>query len=182
MKKAKSESQSEAIRRELGEVGESLAAARQAANDLAGERERTLVADDDSAVDDVEDRGYQARRQVERLELRARGLADDLKQAEAAESLARKQQIIAHARREAERLAGIRRRRVELFAEDTELARDDEAIDIIVREANVLAREIGEPKIAMPITDGPVIQRFHQPADERAVQERLKQLRIAAAA
>jgi DNA repair exonuclease SbcCD ATPase subunit len=179
---AKPQSRSEALRREQAEVERQLETIRKNVSDLASERERSLVADDNSAVDDVEKRAYQARREVERLELRARGLAEDLKQAEAAETLARKQQIIAHARRENERLAGIRRRRVELAAEDRELARDNEAISLLVREANAVAQEIGAPKIALPPIEPAVIQRFELPADQRAVAERLKALREAAAA
>jgi len=51
-----------------------------------------------------------------------------------------------------------------------------------VREANVVAQEIGAPKIALPPIEPAVIQRFEQPADQRAVAERLKALREAAAA
>lgn len=182
LKKSNHQTQSQALRREQAVLEASLAAARQTVDGWVAKRAQALLKEDDAGVDDVEEEFFNARRLVERLELQRSDLATRLEAAEAAERLAQKQQFVANARHQAERLAGIRRRRVELFAEDTELARDDEAIDIIVREANVLAREIGAPKIVAPVTDGPVIQRFRQPADERAVHERLKQLREAAAA
>lgn len=182
MKKAKSETQSEMIRRELTEVERDLAAARQNVSALAAERARVLLTGDDAAADDVEERAFDARRRVERAELRTADLSERLKAVEAAELLEQKRRGTAYARRDAERFPALRRRRIEIAAEDAELASQERVILSHVREKNVDARELGEPKIVVSIPDGEVIARFQQPADERAEAELLKQKREEAAA
>jgi hypothetical protein len=183
MKKAKVESQSGALRAELSELVERLLpAARQAVTDCAAKRARALLEGSDDDVDALDEAGYVARREVERFELRADNLTKEIAKVEAAELLEQKRRGTAYARRDAERFPALRRRRIEIAAEDAELARQERAILKHVGEKNVDARELGEQKIVVSIPEGAVVERFESPADQRADAELLKQKRQEAAA
>jgi hypothetical protein len=133
----------------------------------------------------VEELAFNARRQVERLELRSRELAERLKEAEAAESLAQKQAFVAYVTRLAEEGIGKATRRVEISDELRALAVELTALSYLIREGNTVARAINAPKIPDPtstINGNGAISIFQDSRMEIQVSARVKELRDAAAA
>jgi hypothetical protein len=147
----------------------------------AVERASAVDARNEMAVDDADRRLTLAQREAEALARGAERLTLALQEARAKEALARKHDIVAHARREAARGAEIIKRLEALASEYRQLDRELQAITIVVSESNSVARELGEPKIILPKPSGTFVL-WRDPKDETAVRARAKELRAAAIA
>ena len=164
----------------LRENEAALLTARERVAALEAERARAVDARDEAATDAADRKLMLATRELEAIQRGVERLAEQLAQTREREAVERKHAFVAYVRALAVQGVAKAERRLAVSAELQTITDDLEALVVLIREANTVARELGEARIDAPQSGGVLLSRT--PADQLRVARLAKKLRSVAAA